>query len=141
MAGRIPDLSDVESNIRRAIDDRGEVMDSATPALRRLRSSVRNAYEHVTSALGKIVRSDLQSALQEQVISMRGDRFVLQVRSDLRHRVPGIVHDASNTGATVYVEPLATVDLGNSWRELSLEEERETARAALLARPTCWARS
>jgi DNA mismatch repair protein MutS2 len=128
MAGRIPDLSDVESNIRRAIDDRGEVMDSATPALRRLRSSVRNAYEHVTSALGKIVRSDLQSALQEQVISMRGDRFVLQVRSDLRHRVPGIVHDASNTGATVYVEPLATVDLGNSWRELSLEEERETAR-------------
>ena len=128
MAGRIPDLSDVESDIRRAIGDRGEVLDSATPALRRLRSNVRKAYEHVTSALGKIVRSDLQSALQEQVISMRGDRFVLQVRSDLRHRIPGIVHDASNTGATVYVEPLATVDLGNSWRELSLEEERETAR-------------
>jgi DNA mismatch repair protein MutS2 len=128
MAGRIPDLSDVESDIRRAIGDRGDVLDSATPALRRLRSNVRRAYEHVTSALGKIVRSDLQSALQEQVISMRGDRFVLQVRSDLRHKVPGIVHDASNTGATVYVEPLATVDLGNSWRELSLEEERETAR-------------
>jgi DNA mismatch repair protein MutS2 len=128
MARRIPDLSDVESDIRRAIGDRGEVMDSATPALRRLRSSVRKAYEHVTSALGKIVRSDVQSALQGQVISMRGDRFVLQVRSDLRHRVPGIMHDASNTGATVYVEPLATVDLGNAWRELSLEEERETAR-------------
>ncbi len=128
MAGRIPDLSDVERAIRRAIGDRGEVMDSATPTLRGLRTHVRQAYEHVTSALGRIVQSDLGSALQENVISMRGDRFVLQVRSELRHRVPGIVHDASNTGATVYVEPLATVDLGNSWRELALEEERETDR-------------
>ncbi len=128
MASRIPDLTDVEQAIRRSISDRGEVLDGATPTLRGLRTHVRQAYEDVTSALGRIVRSDLSSALQEQVISMRGDRFVLQVRSELRHRVPGIVHDASNTGATVYVEPLATVDLGNSWRELALEEERETAR-------------
>ena len=128
MASRIPDLTDIEQAIRRSISDRGDVLDGATPNLRGLRAQVRQAYEDVTSALDRIVRSDLSSALQEQVISMRGDRFVLQVRSELRHRVPGIVHDASNTGATVYVEPLATVDLGNSWRELALEEERETAR-------------
>jgi DNA mismatch repair protein MutS2 len=128
MASRIPDLTDVEQAVRRSISDRGEVLDGATPTLRGLRAHVRQAYEDVTSALGRIVRSDLSSAMQEEVISMRGDRFVLQVRSELRHRVPGIVHDASNTGATVYVEPLATVDLGNAWRELGLEEGRETAR-------------
>ena len=127
-AARIPDLSDVERAVRQAIGDRGEVVDGATPGLRGLRSRVRRAYESVTSTLGKLVNSDLQSALQDSVISMRGDRFVLQVRSELRHRVPGIVHDASNTGATVYVEPFSTVELGNSWRELVLEQERETVR-------------
>ena len=131
-ARRIPDLSDVEEAIGRAISDRGDVKDGATPELRRLRTRVRNAYESVTAALARMIDSTLQSALQDRVISLRADRFVLQVRSEMRHRVPGIVHDASKTGSTVYVEPLATVELGNLWRELVLEEDREVAR--ILAR-------
>ncbi len=132
IARRIPDLSDVEEEIGRAISDRGDVRDGATPELRSLRVRVRSAYEGVTDALSTMIDSSLQSALQDRVISLRAERFVLQVRSEMRHRIPGIVHDASNTGSTVYVEPLATVELGNLWRELVLEEEREVAR--ILAR-------
>lgn len=132
IAGRIPDLSDVEVTIGRAISTRGDVKDGATPELRSLRARVRSAYGGVTAALSRMIDSNLQSALQDRVISLRAERFVLQVRSEMRHRIPGIVHDASKTGSTVYVEPLATVELGNLWRELVLEEEREVAR--ILAR-------
>ena len=132
IARRIPDLSDVEEAIGHAISDRGDVKDGATPELRSLRARVKSAYEGVTAALSKMIDSNLQSALQDRVISLRAERFVLQVRSEMRHRIPGIVHDASKTGSTVYVEPLATVELGNLWREQVLEEEREVAR--ILAR-------
>ncbi len=129
IAGGIPELADVERRIRSSIDDRGEVPDSATPSLGILRRQVRRAYEDVASALeGVIGSASGQEALQDEVISMRSERLVVQVKAERRHRVPGVVHGASNTGATLFIEPFATVDLGNSWRELALEEERETAR-------------
>ncbi|CAI8030379.1 Endonuclease MutS2 [Geodia barretti] len=79
----------------------------------------------IRAVAGQSVRGE---ALQEPIISVRGDRFVVPVRADRRHRVSGIVHDASNTGATVFVEPFTTVELCNEWRELALEEEREVNR-------------
>jgi DNA mismatch repair protein MutS2 len=129
IAEGIPELADVERRIRSSIDDRGEVPDNATPSLGILRRQVRRAYEDVASALeGVIGSSSGQEALQDEVISMRSERLVVQVKAERRHRVPGVVHGASNTGATLFIEPFTTVDLGNSWRELTLEEERETAR-------------
>ena len=129
MAEGIPELADVERRIRSSIDERGEVPDSATPSLGILRRQVRRAYEDVASALEGVIGSAAgQEALQDEVISMRSERLVVQVKTERRHRVPGVVHGASNTGATLFIEPFATVDLGNSWRELTLEEERETAR-------------
>ena len=83
----------------------------------------------MSSALTRVIQSSAgRDALQDQVISVRGDRLVVQVKAEMRHRIPGIVHDASNTGATLFVEPSSTVDLCNAWRELSLEEGREVAR-------------
>ena len=129
MADDVPDLGVICRRIETCIGPRGEVLDEATPSLGQVRRQLRDAYGRVAGALERFIESPVgQEALQDNVVSMRGDRLVLQVKRDLRHRVPGIVHDASNTGATLYVEPLETVELGNEWRELALEEEREVAR-------------
>ena len=129
MAEDIPALGAIRGRIEAAVGPRGEVLDDATPSLGHVRRQLREAYERVAAALERFIESDAgREALQDDVVSMRGDRLVLQVKRDLRHRVPGIVHDASNTGATLYVEPLQTVEIGNRWRELALEEEREVAR-------------
>ena len=129
LAGLIPDLRELRRQIRSKINVRGDVADDATPSLRALRSQVRTAHERVTEALQRFISSNTgRDALQEPIISVRGDRLVVPVRADRRHRVAGIVHDASNTGATVFVEPFTTVELCNDWRELALEEEREVTR-------------
>ena len=129
LAEIIPDLRELRRQIRSKINVRGDVADDATPSLRALRTQVRTAHERVTEALHGFISSNAgRDALQEPIISVRGDRLVVPVRADRRHRVAGIVHDASNTGATVFVEPFATVELCNDWRELALEEEREVTR-------------
>ena len=129
LASIIPDLRELRRQIRSKINVRGDVADDATPSLRALRSQVRAAHERVTEALQGFISSNTgRDALQEPIISVRGDRLVVPVRADRRHRVAGIVHDASNTGATVFVEPFTTVELCNDWRELALEEEREVTR-------------
>ena len=129
IARGIPDLQELSRQISVRIGSRGEVLDNATPTLRTLRRQVRRSYEEVASALTRIIQSATgREALQDHVISVRGDRLVVQVKTEMRHRVPGIVHDASNTGATLFIEPSSTVDLCNAWREMSLEEEREAAR-------------
>ena len=125
----IPDLSELRRQIRRKIDARGNVADDATPSLRALRRQVVRAYDRVTETLQRLIRSESgREALQEPLVTTRNERVVVPVKAEMRSRVPGIVHDASNTGATIYVEPFATVDMGNEWRELVLEEDRETLR-------------
>ncbi len=129
MARLIPDLRELQRQIRSKIGPRGEVADDASPTLRALRRQTIAAYERVNEALQRFIQSSAgRGALQEAVIAVRGDRLVVPVRADRRRQVSGIVHDASNTGATVFVEPFSTVELCNEWRELALEEEREVMR-------------
>ena len=126
IAAGIPDLRDLSRRIRARIGPRGEVLDDATHTLRALRSQIRRAYGRVTGALNDLMQSSqAETALQDKVISIRNDRLVVQVKAEMRSRIPGIVHDASNTGATLFVEPVATIEMGNEWRELALAEERE----------------
>ena len=126
----IPDLDELRRQIRRSIGEHGgEVLDSASEAIALIRRRLRPAYERVIGSLNRIIQSpEDREALQDNVISFRGERLALQVKADMRHRVPGVVLDASNTGATLFIEPLATVELCNEWRELALEEEREANR-------------
>jgi DNA mismatch repair protein MutS2 len=125
----IPDLQELQRQVRSKIGRRGEVVDNATPSLRALRTQVRQAHDKVTDALNNFIQSTTgRNTLQDPVISIRGDRLVVPVKAEMRHRVSGIVHDASNTGATVFIEPMASVELCNNWRELVLEEEREVIR-------------
>ena len=129
MASVIPDLREIPRQVRSKINRRGEVADDATPTLRVIRRQTRLAYERVSEALQSFIQSsDVRDALQEPIISVRGDRLVVPVKAERRRKVGGIVHDASNTGATVFVEPFSTVELCNEWRELALEEERECLR-------------
>ena len=126
----IPDLDELRRQIRRSIGEHGgEVLDSASEAIASIRRRLRPAYERVIQSLNRIIQSpEDREALQDNIISFRGERLALQVKADMRHRVPGVVLDASNTGATLFIEPFATVELCNEWRELALEEEREANR-------------
>ena len=126
IAESIPNLSELTRQIRARIGERGVVRDDATHTLRALRGQIRQAYQRVTESLNSLIQSTQRdNVLQDDVISIRNDRLVVQVKAEMRSRVPGIVHDASNTGATLFVEPFSTVEIGNTWRELALAEERE----------------
>ena len=126
-AERIADFREVASEIGRCIDGKGEVLDSASAALRTLRRESRVAHERLTSRLQEVL-SKSRTALQEPIITLRDGRYVVPVKAELRSQLPGIVHNVSSSGATVFLEPMETVEMGNKWRELQAEEEREIAR-------------
>ena len=129
LAEGIPELGELTRQIRGRIGERGVVRDDATHTLRALRGQIRQAYQRVTESLDSLIKdAQADNVLQDNVISVRNDRLVVQVKAEMRSRIPGIVHDASNTGATLFVEPFSTVDIGNTWRELALAEEREIRR-------------
>jgi DNA mismatch repair protein MutS2 len=126
LAGGIMPLPRLETAIRRTFDKDGNIPDSASPALGRIRAQVRIAHDRLMSKLQQIVNSS--SALQEPIISMRGDRYVVPVKADFRSQMKGIVHDQSSSGATLWVEPMAVVELANDWRKLQLDEQEEIMR-------------
>lgn len=126
---RMRECPRLEAEINRCIGPRGEVLDDASETLRRVRAQVRTAHERLLNRLNEMVASTAyRQALQEPIVTQREGRYVLPVKSDFRGQVRGVVHDQSASGATLYVEPLATVELNNRWRELQMEEEREVKR-------------
>ena len=129
IAVRLRDCPRLEAEIGRCIGPRGEVVDEASDTLRRVRAAARLAHERLLNKLNEMVASPTyRQALQEPLVTQREGRYVLPVKADFRGQVKGVVHDQSASGATLYVEPLATVELNNRWRELLLEEEREVKR-------------
>ena len=129
LAGVIPDMDARETAIFRAIGVDGQVEDAASSALREIRSQARIAYGRLEDTLQRLVRSDrTRQVLQEPLVTERNGRLVVPVRVEMRSRMPGLVHDVSGSGETIFVEPLAAVSLGNQWRELKLAETREEER-------------
>ena len=132
MRARAQSLSEnrqLRESISETLSDRGEVLDSASPALRRIRRELQTAQGRLMDRLNSMVSSsEHRSALQEPIVTMRNGRYVIPVRADSRGKVPGIVHDQSSSGQTVFVEPLAVTELNNRLKELQLEEEREIER-------------
>ena len=128
-AQTIQDCPVLEREITRCITERGEVADDASPALKRLRSELSVAHNRLLDRLNDmLVSQGLQHLLQEPLITLRDDRYVLPIRAEFKGQFRGIVHDQSLSGATLFMEPLATVELQNRWRELQLEEQREVVR-------------
>src|SRR5437868_7029404 len=125
-----PALAPIADEIDRCIEEDGsDVRDTASPLLRRLRRELRNGGARVRDELARVARSsDVQDALQETFLVERGGRPVLAVRAAARSKVPGIVHDASSTGQTLFVEPFAVVELNNRLAEAAAEAREEAER-------------
>ena len=129
IAADIPDLRELSKEVFKSISERGEVLDSATPKLARLRANVSKTFLRVMRAMERIANSrSVKPSLQSGAIATRGDRLVLEVRADARESVPGIVHDVSGSGSTLFVEPFKAVELCNTWRETAAEAQREEER-------------
>jgi len=123
-------LAGLAAPIDRAVEEDGsDLRDSASPLLRRLRSELRSGGARVREELARVARSaDVREALQETFLVERGGRPVLAVRAAERARVPGIVHDASSTGQTLFVEPFAIVELSNHLSEVAAAARDEVER-------------
>jgi len=123
----LPLLPEVEDAVARAIGEDGQVLDSASPKLARLRSEVRTAFNRLQEKLHNLIMTH-GDALQEPIITVRNGRYVVPVKATHRRAIRGLVHDQSASGATLYIEPLTIVELNNAWRELQLAEQAEVER-------------
>ncbi|MCU0255299.1 MAG: Smr/MutS family protein [Vicinamibacterales bacterium] len=120
------------ADVRRAIDPAGEVFDHASPALRGIRDRLRKQRTRLRGTLESYIRSrDTAKYLQEQVITDRNGRYVLLVRAEHRTALPGIVHGTSSSGASLFLEPLSTVDINNDIVALQEQEAEELHRILL----------
>src|SRR5688572_8938312 len=121
-------LPAIRSTLARSFDPVGEMLDTASPRLGGLRAAVRVAYDRLRRRLDALVGAELGNALQEPIVTLRNGRYVVPVKAEARARVKGIVHDASGSGQTLFIEPLVAVELGNAWREAQIAEGDEIAR-------------
>ncbi|HUV94256.1 MAG TPA: endonuclease MutS2 [Anaerolineae bacterium] len=122
-------LPGLVEEIARCLDDEGRVLDSASTTLARLRRDSRTARERVMRLLRRIITSGENARfLQELIVTERNLRYVIPLKAEFKGRIPGIIHDQSASGATLFIEPLATIELNNQWHQLQLEEQREIER-------------
>jgi DNA mismatch repair protein MutS2 len=126
-AAALNDFKDTLSAIRRSVLPNGEISDDASPALRRIRGSVLQTREAIQKTLKQILRSK-NAESGEDYVTLRNDRFVIPLRAENRRSVPGVVHGASNTGQTVFLEPLETLDANNQLVQLAEDEAAEIVR-------------
>jgi DNA mismatch repair protein MutS2 len=129
LAEGLPDLGALEEEILFCISPEGEVRDDASDALRDARREARSLSGELTRKVEQLLRDpEVAEALSDRFYTLRNDRFVLPVRADARRRVPGIVHDASSSGTTVFVEPNGVVELNNRLKQAELTAQREIRR-------------
>lgn len=116
----------MEDRIRECIDENAHVVDSATPELARVRQELRSSESKARERLEQMVRTpSIQKMLQENLVTMRNDRYVIPVKQEYRGHFGGMIHDQSASGATLFIEPEAVVQMNNRVRELKLKEEVE----------------
>lgn len=122
----IEPLTPVHEEIRRCIISEEEVADDASPALARIRKQIHGMNDRIHNQLTTLMgNTTTRSYLQDAVITMRDGRYCLPVKSDCKSNVPGMVHDSSSTGNTLFIEPMAVVNLNNELRELFVKEQEE----------------
>lgn len=119
----------VEDKINMSIVSEEEISDAASPALANIRRQIRHAQDSIKDRLNDILRSSkYQKYMQESIVTIRGDRYVIPVKQEHRSEIPGLIHDSSASGATIFVEPMAVVEANNNIRELKIKEQVEIER-------------
>jgi len=129
IAARIEPCEPLAEEIARCISEQGEVVDHASAKLARIRREMRTAHERLQEKLNRIIANPRNALyLQEGLITQRGGRYVIPIKAEFKGRIPGIVHDTSASGATLFIEPLTVIEMGNKWRQLQIEEQKEVER-------------
>src|SRR5947209_9988043 len=129
MGREIGDFERLEEEIRRCISPRGDVLDDASPTLVRIRKDQKIYHGRMMERLHSILRnSAYRDMIQDPVVTIRDDRYCIPVKSEYRSQFGGLIHDQSASGATVFMEPTAVVELGNELRQLTLKERQEIER-------------
>ena len=119
-------LSSIASMIHAAVDDSGAIKDNASPELAEIRMRRKSAHDQLLKKMDGMAKSaGLSNALQEPIVVMREGRYVLPVKAGFQSNVPGIVHDSSASGSTVFIQPSSAIGLGNIYKEAQAQEERE----------------
>ena len=118
-------LTPLSSEIRRCILSQDEISDDASSGLMHVRRSIKIANDRIHTQLASLVNGSARNYLQDSVITMRNGRYCIPVKAEYKGQVPGMIHDQSSTGSTLFIEPLAIVKLNNDIRELELEEQKE----------------
>ncbi len=119
-------LTPLYEEIRRCILSEDEIADDASPTLFKIRKSIRGMNDRIHAQLGKLMnQSEIRSCLQDGLVTMRDGRYCLPVKAEAKASVPGMIHDQSSSGSTLFIEPMAVVNLNNELRELFLKEQEE----------------
>jgi DNA mismatch repair protein MutS2 len=129
LTGVLPRVSDLAEALRRSLDDEGVVRDEASPRLRQLRRELRERRKRIVADLERLFQSpDADRVFAERFVTLRHGRYVVPVRAEARARLRGIVHDRSQSGQTLFVEPADAVEANNDLVQTTREEEAEVAR-------------
>lgn len=122
---QIEPLTPLHEEIRRIILSEDEIADDASPTLRNIRRSIRATNDKIRTQMSSMLNGSARTYLQDAVITMRNGRYCLPVKAESKGQVPGMIHDQSSTGSTVFIEPMAVVKLNNDLKELFLKEQEE----------------
>ncbi|OUM95396.1 MAG: endonuclease MutS2 [Thermobacillus sp. ZCTH02-B1] len=129
LAERITEHRELEESIARCIDEQAYVVDQASPELAAIRRELKGGEARIREKLEQLIRTpSVQKMLQDAIITIRNDRYVIPVKQEYRAHFGGIVHDQSGSGATLFIEPESIVQMNNRLRELKIAEEREIER-------------
>ena len=126
LAAKVSALRELEEIIGKSIGDQGEVLDEASAALENIRRQTKNLHSRIRERMEQILRrADYQKMFQESIITIRSERYVVPVKQEFKNQFPGVVHDQSASGATLFIEPMLIVNLNNDLRRLVLQEKEE----------------
>lgn len=118
-------LAELTAEIRHCIPSEEEISDNASPGLRQVRRAIRHVNDKIHTKLASMVSGSARAYLQDAVVTMRNGRFCIPVKAAHKTQIPGMIHDQSSSGSTLFVEPTAVMKLNNELRELEIQEEKE----------------